>query len=83
MFRSYEKYPLDSRTGPVYNNHKNSEEEYGMDASTIGIIGGADGPTAIFITGKPSALEVLLLAAGIAAVIVCVVLLVKKYRKKK
>ena len=54
-----------------------------MDASTIGIIGGADGPTAIFITGKTSALEVLLLTAGIAAVIVGVVLLVKKYRKKK
>lgn len=82
MFRSYEKYPLDSRTGPVYNNHKNSEEEYGMDASTIGIIGGADGPTAIFITGKPSRLEVLLLAAGIA-VIVGVVFFVKKHRKKK
>ena len=54
-----------------------------MDALTIGIIGGADGPTAIFVTGKPSALELLLLAAGIAAVIVGVVLLVKKYRKKK
>lgn len=53
-----------------------------MDASTIGIIGGADGPTAIFITGKPSALELLLLAAGIVAVIVGIVFFVKKRRKK-
>ena len=83
MFRSYEKYPLDSRTGPVYNNHKNSKEEYGMDASSVGIIGGADGPTAIFITGKFSSWEVLLLAAVFAAVIVGVVFFVKKHRKKK
>lgn len=54
-----------------------------MDASTIGIIGGADGPTAIFITGKLSSWEVLLLAAVFAAVIAGVVFLVKKHRKKK
>lgn len=54
-----------------------------MDALTVGIIGGADGPTAIFITGKPSAWEVLLLAAGIAAVVAGVVFLVRKHRKKK
>ncbi len=53
-----------------------------MDASTIGIIGGADGPTAIFITGKLSVLELLLLAAGIVAVIVGIVFFVKKRRKK-
>lgn len=53
-----------------------------MDALTIGIIGGADGPTAIFVTGKTSALELLLLAAGIAAVIVGIVFFVKKRRKK-
>ena len=83
VFRSYEKYPLDSRSRPCYNNRKNSREEYGMDALTVGIIGGADGPTAIFITGKPSAWEVLLLAAGIAAVVAGVVFLVRKHRKKK
>lgn len=54
-----------------------------MDASTVGIIGGADGPTAIFITGKFSSWEVLLLAAVFAAVIAGVVFLVKKHRKKK
>ena len=82
-FRSYEKYPLDSRSRPIYNESKTSGEGYRMDASTIGIIGGADGPTAIFITGKPSAWEVLLLAAGIAAVVAGVVFLVRKHRKKK
>lgn len=54
-----------------------------MDALTVGIIGGADGPTAIFITGKPSAWEVLLLAAVFAAVVAGVVFFVKKHRKKK
>ena len=54
-----------------------------MDASSVWIIGGADGPTAIFITGKPSSWEVLLLAAVFAAVIAGVVFLVKKHRKKK
>ena len=54
-----------------------------MDALTVGIIGGADGPTAIFITGKFSVWEVLLLAAGIAAVVAGVVFFVKKHRKKK
>lgn len=68
---------------PGYNNRINSKEEYGMDALTVGIIGGADGPTAIFITGKPSAWEVLLLAAVFAAVVAGVVFFVKKHRKKK
>lgn len=82
-FRSYEKYPLDSRSRLIYNESKTSGEEYRMDTLTVGIIGGADGPTAIFIMGKPSAWEVLLLAAGIAAVIAGVVFFVKKHRKKK
>ena len=46
-------------------------------AQTIGIIGGADGPTAVFVTGNPApAVLSFLLAAGI------LILLLKHFRKK-
>lgn len=46
-------------------------------AQTIGIIGGADGPTAIFVTGDPlSTIVSTVLAVAIA-------LLILKYLKKK
>ena len=44
---------------------------------SIGIIGGADGPTAIFVTGDPSAAVFVL-----AAVILAAVLLIRYFRKK-
>ena len=37
-----------------------------MQAHSIGIIGGADGPTAIFVTGNPLPGILLLAAAGLA-----------------
>lgn len=37
-------------------------------AGTIGIIGGADGPTAVFVSGRP----VWLIAAAVVAVVVLV-----------
>ena len=45
-----------------------------MEAASIGIIGGADGPTAVFLTGAPSSIAepvlfVLLLAAGLIGLI--------------
>ena len=45
-----------------------------MDA---GIIGGADGPTSIFVSANPSVF--LIAAAAVAAVIICVLF----YRKSK
>ena len=47
-----------------------------MDKSSIGIIGGADGPTKIFITGNP--LPAIIAAVMIAAVIVVVIVFLKK-----
>ena len=47
-------------------------------AHTIGIIGGADGPTAVFVTGSP--LPALL---GIAAAIVLVVWIVRHFKTRK
>ena len=46
------------------------------EAMSIGIIGGADGPTAVFITG-PFPWEIILLGA------ICLALCVYFYRKKK
>ena len=46
--------------------------EASSEAATIGIIGGADGPTAIFVTtspGIPWLIPVFLLAAGIAGLL--------------
>ena len=73
---------LDRDSLGVYNGEKTWEGR-NMNALTIGIIGGADGPTAIFVTGGPTAWEVLLLAAVGVAVIAGVVFFVRKHRKKK
>ena len=40
-------------------------------AYNIGIIGGADGPTAIFVTGRFPFEVILLLTAGLAILIFC------------
>lgn len=50
-----------------------------MNAATIGIIGGADGPTAIFLTSSFSWVWILLGAAAIGLGIFCFV----RYRKKR
>ena len=47
------------------------------EAASIGIIGGADGPTAIFITGDPLPL---ILAA--AALVIAVIALIHRFRKR-
>ena len=54
------------------------------DAS-IGIIGGADGPTAIIVSGSPWGLVLELLACPLvlAVIVTAVVLLVRHFRKKK
>ncbi len=48
------------------------------DASSIGIIGGADGPTAIFVTGPEGVFPWVLLLVAIVALIVGVCLLLRK-----
>ena len=52
-----------------------------MSTMSVGVIGGADGPTAIFVTGSPwmTALTVFALLAALAAGI----LLFRSARKKK
>ena len=50
-----------------------------MKSMSMGVIGGADGPTAVFVTGP--GLSDLLLIAGIIALIVAVIQIRK--RKKK
>ena len=47
-------------------------------AHSIGIIGGADGPTAIFVTGNP-----LLAVLAFAALIAAVILIIRFFQKKK
>ncbi|MBR5224416.1 MAG: sodium ion-translocating decarboxylase subunit beta [Clostridia bacterium] len=46
-------------------------------AASIGIIGGADGPTAIFVAGKTG----MMLYAGIALVLTALVLILLRIRK--
>ena len=53
-----------------------------LDAA-IGIIGGADGPTAIFVTGPTLSPSVLYLPAAVIAAIIALVLLGKILKKKK
>ena len=48
-------------------------------SGTVGIIGGADGPTAILVSGDGSTLSTLLLiAGGICALVALVTVLVKR-----
>ena len=47
-----------------------------MDSSSIGIIGGADGPTKILVSGNP--LAEIIIVVGIIAVIAVVIVLLKK-----
>lgn len=47
-------------------------------STTIGIIGGADGPTAIFVTGNP--LPVIL---GLTALVILAIFALWFFRKKK
>lgn len=49
-----------------------------MERYSIGIIGGADGPTAVFVSGSP--LPMILVAA---AVLLAAFLLVQYFRKRK
>ena len=54
-----------------------------VEKSSIGIIGGADGPTAIFVaTQMLKPIELLLCGVLLAALIVGVVLLIRRFRKK-
>lgn len=50
------------------------------EAAAIGIIGGADGPTAIFVSSRLQVLPALIAAA---AFIVCILLFVRYKKRKK
>lgn len=54
-----------------------------MQNSSVGIIGGADGPTAIFVTSSLSPLSVLLVAAAAVLVVGAVVFAVHRHNKNK
>lgn len=54
-----------------------------MQNSSVGIIGGADGPTAIFVTSIFSPRSVLLAAAGALLVVGAVVFAVYRHNKNK
>ena len=53
------------------------------EAASIGIIGGADGPTAIFIASKVGAGTMTLLAVVTAVIIVLIITLIAKIIKRK
>ncbi|MGI5977224.1 MAG: sodium ion-translocating decarboxylase subunit beta [Candidatus Limivicinus sp.] len=47
------------------------------EAASIGIIGGADGPTAVFITANP---ETALIAAALAMAVIAVIVILFRRR---
>lgn len=51
------------------------------ESTSIGIIGGADGPTAVFVSGDPTML--ILAAVGIAAAVALLVTGIVLYIKKR
>ena len=48
-----------------------------LSSASIGIIGGADGPTAIFVSGSP----IPLIAAGVIVLAVAALIVFKKRKK--
>lgn len=50
------------------------------EAASIGVIGGADGPTAIFVTSK---INWFAMVSGIAAIIIIIVAIIYFFRRKK
>lgn len=62
----------------------NNEEHDEIDQSlSIGIIGGADGPTAIFVTGSVNWPKMIAFLGGLAVLIVVGIVLIKKKRSKE
>ena len=53
---------------------------FDSNAATIGIIGGADGPTAIFLTGNSQLIPLALLA--VAALVVTLVVILRRRKRK-
>ncbi len=51
-----------------------------MSDSSIGIIGGSDGPTAVFVTGSPFA--AIVTAVVVVAVVVTAIIVIKKKKRK-
>ncbi len=49
--------------------------------SSIGIIGGADGPTAVFVSGSPVA-AIIAAAVAVILIIISILFIVKKRNKK-
>ena len=54
----------------------------GGDAGSVGVIGGADGPTAVLITSNFDWVSICCLTAVIAAVILLVLVICRRKRKK-
>ena len=52
-----------------------------MMESAVVVIGGADGPTSVFIAGRIGPSAILLPLAGIAVIVTILYFLVKKFRK--
>lgn len=48
---------------------------------TIDVIGGADGPTAIFVSGNPI-LDFIIGAAAVTIIVLSVFIFIKKHKKK-
>ncbi|MBR5509790.1 MAG: hypothetical protein IKV59_07035 [Lachnospiraceae bacterium] len=52
-----------------------------MMESSVAVIGGADGPTSIFIAGRIGPSTILLPLAGIAVIVTILYFLIKKFKK--
>ena len=52
----------------------------GSEAASVGIIGGADGPTAVFITSSTNWMNIY---SVIGLIVVAILIALKIYRKKK
>lgn len=54
----------------------------GGDIGSVGVIGGADGPTAVLITSNSDWVSICCLTAVIAAVVLLVLVICRRKRKK-
>ncbi len=72
-------YVFDENGVVIAEPEENTSDDY--DDTSVGIIGGADGPTAIFVSGGSSLF--LFAALAIAAVSLAIIIIVTLKRKRK
>ena len=65
-------------SAPISQLEEKTDTMFTSNASSIGIIGGADGPTAIFVTTSPNLIPTVIVGTAIVLTAIVVIYLIHK-----